>query len=153
MKALELKIPPVALLLIFAFLMWALNSRIVIIKISFAGFHWLGPLCFVLGTIVALLGVYQFRKFNTTVDPRVPQESSSLVTAGIYQYSRNPMYLGFLLMLTAWAIALANPLAFIGLPLFVMYMNRFQIKPEERFMQENFGDEYRQYQLKVRRWI
>lgn len=153
MKFLELKIPPVALLLIVAFLMWALNSRIVIIKISFAGLHWLGPLCFIVGVVVALLGVYQFRKSGTTVDPRIPQESSSLVSEGIYQYSRNPMYLGFLLILTSWAIVLANPLAFIGLPLFVMYMNRFQIKPEEQFMQEKFGDKYRQYLLRVRRWV
>ena len=63
------------------------------------------------------------------------------------------MYVGLLLLLLAWGIFLADALAFIGLPVFLLYMNRFQIAPEERAMQEQFGDDYRDYMRVVRRWI
>ena len=88
---------------------------------------------------LGLLGVYQFRKQGTTVDPRIPEQSASLVTSGVYQFSRNPMYVGMLLMLVGWGIYLGNIASFIMLPIFILYMNRFQIMPEETFMAEKFG--------------
>lgn len=105
------------------------------------------------GAGMAVLGVLAFRKANTTVDPRVPQQSVSLVVSGIYRYSRNPMYLGFLLWLIGLACYLLSIAAFSLLPLFVWYMNRFQIKPEERFLQQKFGAEYLSYMRQVRRWL
>ena len=120
MQALELKIPPVLLVMLFALAMWLLAQWFpplalpelwrLILAIGFAG----------AGVVVALSGVLAFRRANTTVDPRVPQQSSSLVIRGIYRYSRNPMYLGFLLLLTALACYLMNGVAFILLPLFVL---------------------------------
>jgi len=76
-----------------------------------------------------------------------------LVARGIYRYSRNPMYLGFLLLLTALACYLMNAAAFILLPLFLLYMNRFQIVPEERHLLQKFGTEYQAYTTQVRRWL
>jgi protein-S-isoprenylcysteine O-methyltransferase Ste14 len=75
------------------------------------------------------------------------------VDSGIYRFTRNPMYLGMLLVLTAGAVYLGNLAAFAVLPLFVLSMNRLQIRPEERFMREKFGDAYRDYAARVRRWI
>lgn len=153
MQALELKIPPVVLVVLFALVMWLLAQLVppvalpsvwgMILAIGFAA----------TGVAVALSGVLAFRRANTTVDPRVPQQSSSLVIRGIYRYSRNPMYVGFLLLLAAWAFYLTNAAALALLPLFVLYMNRFQIAPEERFLLQKFGAEYQAYLTRVRRWL
>ena len=82
-----------------------------------------------------------------------PELSSSLVQSGIYTLTRNPMYLGFFLVLVAWAVYLSNALAFLILPVFIAYMNRFQIEPEERALKTLFGDAFTEYATRVRRWI
>ena len=106
-----------------------------------------------IGVAFALRGVLEFRSAGTTVDPRVPDQSVSLVIRGVYRISRNPMYAGFLLVLIAWGMFLSNLASFVLLPVFVIYMNRFQITPEERHMREKFGEAYREYEAEVRRWI
>jgi protein-S-isoprenylcysteine O-methyltransferase Ste14 len=73
--------------------------------------------------------------------------------SGIYRISRNPMYLGFFLLLTGLAIFLSNVIAIVILPLFILYMNRFQIEPEERVLTYLFGQEFVDYKLRVRRWL
>ena len=92
---------------------------------------------------------------NTSCGPYVLvwQFSSCVVTWGVYSITRNPMYLGLLMILTGWAIFLSNALALLFLPLFVLYINRFQIKPEERALTAIFGQDYLAYQGRVRRWI
>ncbi|MDR9437787.1 MAG: isoprenylcysteine carboxylmethyltransferase family protein, partial [Thiohalophilus sp.] len=70
-----------------------------------------------------------------------------------YRYTRNPMYLGFLLMLVAWGLFLGSVFAALLLPLFIIYMNRFQILPEERHMRALFGEAYLHYMSQVRRWL
>lgn len=119
--------------------------------------YWLSTyLCFGLflaGTLCAALGVLAFRRAGTTVDPRVPEQSAILVTSGIYRVSRNPMYLGFLCMLCGWAACLGSVFSLVGVVLFVLYMNRFQIATEERYMQEKFGAVYLRYKTQVRRWL
>ena len=82
-----------------------------------------------------------------------PDSTSSLVVSGIYKYTRNPMYLGFLLVLLGWATFLSNITALALLPVFVVYMNRFQIGPEERALGSLFAQEYKAYHARVRRWI
>ncbi|WP_019677522.1 methyltransferase family protein [Arsukibacterium perlucidum] len=153
MRALELKIPPVILVVLFALAMWLAAHLLPPVPLPAL---WGKALAIVLagaGMAVALAGVLAFRRANTTVDPRVPQQTSSLVIKGIYRYSRNPMYLGFLLLLTAWACYLMSVAAFALLPLFVWYMNRWQIAPEERYLLEKFGAEYQVYTKQVRRWL
>ena len=100
-----------------------------------------------------LSGVISFRLAQTTVDPVHPERASSVVTTGIYRWTRNPMYLGFWLLLLAYAVKLSQPLALLLLPVFIGYMNRFQIIPEEQALERLFGDDYRNYCQRVRRWI
>lgn len=153
MSQLELKVPPVVLVLIIALMMWGTAELIASFSFSFFVSSFVALLIAFSGVVFALLGVYQFRKQGTTVDPRIPEQSASLVTSGVYQFSRNPMYVGMLLMLVGWGIYLGNIASFFMLPIFILYMNRFQIMPEETFMAEKFGLAYQQYKKSVRRWL
>lgn len=153
MQALELKIPPVVLVALFALAMWLLARLVPPLALPLEWRLVLAGIFAGAGIAVALSGVLAFRRANTTVDPRVPQQSSSLVIRGIYRYSRNPMYVGFLLLLMAWAFYLMSVAALALLPLFVLYMNRFQIAPEERHLLQKFGTEYQAYLTQVRRWL
>ena len=153
MNQLELKVPPVVLLLIITLMMWGTAELFMSFSFSFFTSSFVALLIAFLGVVFALLGVYQFRKQGTTVDPRIPEKSASLVTSGVYHFSRNPMYVGMLLMLVGWGIYLGNIASFITLPVFIIYMNRFQIMPEETFMAEKFGLAYQQYIKSVRRWL
>ena len=105
------------------------------------------------GLMFGLAGVVAFRKAKTTTNPVEPSATSALVISGVYRLSRNPMYVGLLLMLLGWAIFLAHPLAFGFLPIFVAYMNRFQISPEEWVLSSKFGELFNFYQQSTRRWL
>jgi protein-S-isoprenylcysteine O-methyltransferase Ste14 len=107
----------------------------------------------VCGLAVAAAGVAAFRRARTTVNPLRPAEASSLVTSGVYRFTRNPMYVGLLSVLLAWTLWLANAASALALPLFILYMNRFQIEPEERAMRALFGEAFGAYAARVRRWL
>lgn len=153
MDKLELKVPPVIQMAISAGLMWILAVLLPELSIAFFASSLVALVLASIGVAFALLGALAFRSAGTTVDPRIPAQSSNLVTSGVYRISRNPMYVGFLLMLVGWGVFLCNIASFLLLPFFVMYMSRFQITPEERYMREKFGHEYRQYESEVRRWV
>jgi protein-S-isoprenylcysteine O-methyltransferase Ste14 len=106
-----------------------------------------------LGGGISLAGVISFRRAKTTVNPMKPGTTSSLVTTGIYRITRNPMYVGVLFVLVAWAVFLSSVWAFVGPLVFVLYINRFQIAPEERVLSAMFGTAYSNYLAKVRRWL
>ena len=106
-----------------------------------------------LALLVAIAGALQFRRARTTVNPMKPDTASSLVTGGIYRFTRNPMYLGDALILLAWAVFLSNPITLAGVPLFVAWMNVLQIAPEERALKARFGEAFDLYCSRVRRWI
>jgi len=106
-----------------------------------------------LGIALGVVAFFQFRKAATTVHPMKPQESSALVVGGVYRYTRNPMYLGMLLVLAAWGVWLANVAAWLALPLFIAYIGRFQIAPEERALEAHFGAAFADYRRAVRRWL
>ena len=153
MKALELKIPPVAQFLVVVALMWLFAKYLPALSIEIPARRVLVVLFFCLGGIVAVPAVAAFRSSGTTVDPRSPEKATQLVVSGVYRYSRNPMYLGLLFLLIAWTIYLSNLLGFVLLPVFVASMNRLQIRLEEEAMERQFGDEFRAYRESVRRWI
>ena len=153
MQTLELKIPPVVQVLVTASLMWTLAVAVPSLGFTLSGSPLVALVFAAIGFAFALLGVLEFRSAGTTVDPRVPDQSVSLVVRGVYRISRNPMYVGFLLVLIAWGIFLSNLASLVLLSAFVIYMNRFQIVPEERHMREKFGEAYRQYEAEVRRWF
>lgn len=152
-RGLELKIPPVALVIITAGLMW-LGSRYAP-RLNFElPFRWMIASVFGwLGFVICALGIVEFRRVKTTVNPTKPEAASSLVTSGIYRHTRNPMYLGFFMILAGWTAMTANLTAFLLLPAFVLYMNEFQIKPEERALKSIFGEQFRAYCSVVRRWV
>jgi protein-S-isoprenylcysteine O-methyltransferase Ste14 len=75
------------------------------------------------------------------------------VAGGLYRLTRNPIYVADLTMLVAWAVYLWNPVALALSSAFVLYIDRFQIRPEDRALTELFGDEYRQYTARTRRWL
>jgi protein-S-isoprenylcysteine O-methyltransferase Ste14 len=97
--------------------------------------------------------VWSFRNAETTINPMKPESSSALVASGIYRWTRNPMYLGLLWILLGWGIYLSNAPAYLVLPGFVLYMNRFQIEPEERALTRIFGPAFAAYRAHVRKWI
>lgn len=153
MDRLELKVPPIIQMVITAGFMWILAVLLPTMSIARFASALVALVLASIGVAVAILGVQAFLAADTTIDPRIPNQSSSLVTKGVYSISRNPMYVGFLLMLVGWGVFLFNIMSFLLLPLFVMYMNRFQITPEERYMRKKFGQEYSQYAAAVRRWV
>jgi protein-S-isoprenylcysteine O-methyltransferase Ste14 len=152
-SALELKVPPLALAALLATAMW-LGARLAP-SLSFAMPGRIGVVAVLAaaGFVVVLAGALAFRSARTTVDPRQPTRSAALVSNGIYRFSRNPMYVGFTLLLAAWALHLANLLAPIALPAFVAYVTRFQIVPEERALRAKFGRAFDDYARSVRRWL
>jgi len=152
-SALELKVPPVALVLIFAALMWLASAYVPSLAFRLP-WRTVVAVAFVsAGIIIGLAGVVAFRKAGTTVNPTKPGATSAMVTSGVYRLSRNPMYVGLLFALTGLAVFLSHVLAFAFLPIFAAYMNRFQISPEERVLSAKFGSEFSAYKQSVRRWL
>ncbi|VEJ29982.1 Putative protein-S-isoprenylcysteine methyltransferase [Rothia dentocariosa] len=86
-------------------------------------------------------------------EPVRPERTVNIVSSGIYRLSRNPMYLGMACILTGWAVWLWQVQAVLGVVLFVAWITRFQIIPEERILTQKFGTEYRHYRQQVRRWV
>ena len=99
-----------------------------------------------------LLGLLAFFRSQTTINPLRPAKASALVTGGIYRITRNPMYVGLAFLLTGWAAWLGSLWPFLGPALFVAYITRFQIAPEERILRRKFG-EFDAYAARVRRWL
>lgn len=153
MKWLELRIPPVAVLITSGMAMWLLAKASASLTVIIPGRHIGAALLAALGLAVTLAGVVAFQRARTTVNPTTPEATSSIVRTGVYRWTRNPMYLGFLLLLCAWGMMLANGLALLMLPAFVLYMNQYQITPEERALHARFGADYQDYRDSVRRWL
>lgn len=152
MSALALRVPPLALVALAAVAMWFLPGMLPLPRLG----AWHTALCVavaLLGLAVCLAGVRAFRLARTTVDPMRPAAATALVVRGIYRHTRNPMYLGFLLVLLAWALYLAKLSSLLVLPLFVLYLTVFQIQPEEAALRERFGGDFDTYRARVRRWL
>ena len=153
MQRLELKVPPLALVLLAGGSMWLIARAAPAFEFAFPARLICAVGAIVIGLAIAGVGIVSFRRAKTTVNPMKPESSSALVVTGIYRLTRNPMYLGFLWILLGWGIFLSNMLAFLVLPGFVLYMNRFQIEPEERALTRLFGQTFVTYSAHVRRWI
>lgn len=152
-RRLELKVPPLLVICIFAALMWLIARWLPGIMIE-PTFRLIAILVFLIaGVIFVVTGILAFKMADTTVNPLKPGESSTLVTTGIYRVSRNPMYVGFLFLLLAWGLYLTNLYSLLSSAGFIWYLNRFQIRAEEGFLQSSFGDQYQRYQSQVRRWL
>lgn len=149
----ELLIPPPLVALLCATMMWGLAQ---VTPLAYSTGLWrfgLATALLTLGLLIALIAVVAFHRARTTIHPQKPEQSERLVTHGIFRLSRNPMYLGMLLVLLAWLAWLAAPAAVIGPAAFIAWIRRFQIQPEERILGKRFGEAYAQYCGNTRRWL
>lgn len=152
MKSLDHKIPPPLVGLILAGAMWGI-ARATAATLAVADPVFAATAVALVGIGFDVAGIISFRLAKTTVNPLRPEKASSLVTSGVYRYTRNPMYVGMLFLLMAWALYLDSPWALAGPLAFVLYMNRFQIGPEEKALEALFGDDFLDYKRRVRRWL
>lgn len=153
MRALECKIPPPVLAAIVAGGMWGLARVTPSFGMAGSVNQGLASALALTGCAIAVAAVLSFRQARTTIHPTHPERTSALVTSGVYRLTRNPMYLGILCALLAWAAYLANAWTLSGPVVFVLYINRFQIVPEERALSALFGADYADYCRRVRRWL
>lgn len=153
MRALELKVPPPVVALLIGAAMWFGTRHWASLDLPFAVRIVAFAVIALAGGAIALAGDRAFRRARTTINPFRPENSSTLVTSGIYRLTRNPMYVGLALVTIGWAVFLCSVWAFLGPIVFVLYINRFQILPEERVLSAKFGEAYTQYTAVVRRWL
>jgi protein-S-isoprenylcysteine O-methyltransferase Ste14 len=153
MRDLELKVPPLIVVAIAAAFMWAIARAAPNLTLLYPGRVPVATAFLVIGIAIVVMGVLAFRRSSTTVDPRFPENASHIVSSGIYRYTRNPMYLGMLVVLIAWMALLSNVGTVVMPALFVLYITRWQIVPEERALAQKFGAEYELYRKSVRRWL
>lgn len=153
MRTLELRVPPPIVALLVAAAMWGIAMVTSRLEMSATLRNAIALAIAVAGVGTAFTGVLAFRNARTTINPLKPEDATSVVTSGVYRFTRNPMYLGLNLVLLAWALFLSAPWAFVGPPAFVLYITRFQIVPEERALARLFGPAFADYRAKVRRWI
>ena len=153
MVRLEHRIPPPVVGLAVIVLM--LFGRRLVPTASFAlPWRWLWvALTALCAVTIAATAIRSFKRAETTVNPLEPDEAETLVTQGIFRYSRNPMYVGLTLVLLAVALGLNNWVSIMLVALFPIYITRFQIVPEERVLSNKFGEDYEAYKRAVRRWL
>lgn len=153
MSGLALRVPPLVHLALCAGAMKAVAVLAPGAALAIPAADTLASACGLLGAACAVGGVLSFARAGTTVNPHTPERASALVARGLYRVTRNPMYLGMLLLLVGWGLKLGNGLALPLPALFVLAMNRLQIEPEEAALRARFGADYDDYSARVRRWL
>ncbi|MBD8878669.1 methyltransferase family protein [Roseibium polysiphoniae] len=153
MSWLKTRIPPPVWLLASGFLIWLVAWQFPGQNLHFVGQTLLSALLGAVGIAVELTSVGVFLKRKTTVNPLSPNKAKVFINQGLYRYSRNPMYLGVSMLLLAWIIFLGAVLGLVILAGFMFVLTELQIKPEEKALEAKFGEVYRTYRKKVRRWI
>jgi protein-S-isoprenylcysteine O-methyltransferase Ste14 len=148
---LENRIPPPAIGLLAGAAMWGIARITPLVEVPYL--QQLALMAAVIGVGFVVAGILSFIRNKTTVNPLTPQKATSLVTSGVYRITRNPMYVGMLFILVSWGLFLSSAWALIGPLVFLLYMNRFQIEPEERALAALFGSDYSDYKKRVRRWL
>ena len=152
-QSLELKIPPPVVFLVCAGAMKGAAVACPFAAFDFPGRTAAAWVCFVPGAVLGLGGIATFLRARTTLHSDRPQGAAKLVTTGVYRISRNPMYAGLLCALAGGALALGNVLAALAPLAFFAYVDRFQIRPEERALREKFGAAFDAYAQATRRWL
>ncbi|QBG93751.1 methyltransferase family protein [Xanthomonas oryzae] len=153
MHWLETKIPPPVVMVLLGLAAFAITRLVPAVSFSLP---LRTPVAVVLGCVgVALNGVPKlaFKRAGTTVNPLRPALATQLITGGVYRYSRNPMYLGHAFILLGWTLYLHHAAALLAVALFVLYVTRFQIRPEERQLSVRFPGVYAEFCARVRRWL
>ena len=146
-----LKIPPPILVLILVVSNYFSSRKIDLIHLPNQDI--ISIIILLIGMLILINPIFKFIKSKTTIDPIKFKKVNKLITSGIYKYSRNPMYLGLLMVVISTSIFYLNFFSITTPFLFYCWINRFQIKREEIFLTEKFGKEYILYKTKTRRWI
>ena len=147
----KLKIPPPILVIILITSIYFSSDKLDLISIPYRTLFSIVILS--IGILVIINPVVKFIKSKTTVNPVEFKNVEKLVTSGIYKYSRNPMYLGMIMIIISTTVYYLNFYSLLTPFIFFFWINRFQIKREEVFLEEKFGQEYLSYKTKTRRWI
>ena len=153
MQTLELKIPPPMVAILMAGGMWGIALVAPLLQVPPFIRVTAAAVISLVGGGFSLAGAISIRRAGTTVSAKKPETTSSLVSSGVYKVTRNPMYVGLLLVLIAWAIFLSTAWALLGPLALVLYLNKFQIEPEESALSAMFGADYSAYKSRVRRWL
>jgi protein-S-isoprenylcysteine O-methyltransferase Ste14 len=140
-------------MLVAAALMWALHRWLPLAHLIATPWNYFGLLPAAIGRVISVAAGGRFRQARTSFDPFKPMEASCLVTGGVFGVSRNPMYLGLVLLLIGWAVWLGTVSPWFVPPLFVIFISVTQIVPEETALEANFGETYLAYRHSVRRWL
>lgn len=149
----HLKIPPPVVALICALAICQGSKLLPVIRLQGHAQTAMAVVLATIAIIIDLSALTGFIRSRTTIDPRYPHKTSWVVTTGIYRHTRNPMYLGLMLLLAALSIYLGAVVGLLGVVLFVWYTTVFQIMPEERVLEAQFGEDYLDYKARVRRWL
>ncbi|MBN1316880.1 MAG: isoprenylcysteine carboxylmethyltransferase family protein [Anaerolineales bacterium] len=145
------KIMPTMYLLIAMIIMVALHFIFPLYMLIPPVWNLSGILPVVIGLAINLMADGAFKKANTTVKPF--QESNALITSGVFRITRNPMYLGFVLILIGIALLLRSLSPFIVIIVFAILIDQIYIRVEERMLADKFGSEWDAYRQTTRRWI
>lgn len=132
---------------------WMIQNYLPAYSYIFKELRWIAVGCFLIGILIGIIGVIQFVFIKTTVNPHKPENTSEIVKTGVYAISRNPMYLGLLLGLISIVLYWGNIWSILIIPIFVLYMNEYQIKPEENMLRQRFDQEYLKYTRVTNRWF
>ncbi len=131
--------------------MWLISKETILIETESR--LWFVAIFSLLGVFFDAGGLLGFIRARTTISPLKPNSASVLVITGVYRITRNPMYVGLVFFLLAWGVYIGSIVSLVCVPLFMVYIKLFQILPEERMLQEKFGNEYLSYKNSVRRWL
>lgn len=148
-----MRLPPPVYLLFAAAAIWLLAGFAPLATTNAGWPVWVGTTLIATGVAADLAAAWQFRRHATTINPLAPEKTTAIVTEGLFQLSRNPMYVGMLCILTGLVFMFRALSPLIVLPVFVWIVTRFQIVVEEQALLAKFGDEYRNYTLRVPRWF
>ena len=145
------KIPPPIVTLIFGLCIYFSGPYFPEYIFSMANF--LSGLILFVGVSILIVSAVSFKRHQTTINPLKPEQASSLIISGVFSFSRNPMYLGmvFILLALSFRFNLVGGILFTSI--FIMYITKFQIIPEEAAMKSIFGEDFNKYKNKTRRWI
>tara|TARA_B100000963_G_scaffold361955_1_gene401279 strand:- start:81837 stop:82286 length:450 start_codon:yes stop_codon:yes gene_type:complete len=146
-----IKIPPPILVIILTSLVYISSTKLELIYLPYR--QIISILILVIGLIIIISPIVNFIKSKTTVNPVKFKNVNRLVTTGIYKHSRNPMYLGMIIVIISITVYYLNYLSVFSPLIFYIWINKFQISREEIFLEDKFGDEYLKYKSKTRRWI
>jgi protein-S-isoprenylcysteine O-methyltransferase Ste14 len=141
-------------MLMFAVAMWALDRWCPLLMVfPPKTWNWLASCVMTSAAVAPVMAIFQFWRAHTTINPHKPESATTLVTSGVYAWTRNPMYLGLSLLLLGWAINLGTLTPLVLAPLFVPLIRHVQVRPEEQALQARFGQDYARYCQSVNRWF